>query len=97
MTARAEIDLNVRTRTGTYTGMEDITGDYDVGDVIYVVEPESGLWGNGLVTSIDHTTQLVYISLAWNTLSAPLAPEPDLMDELVRISQGPHPNPDDLS
>lgn len=72
MTARAEIDLNCRTRNGTFTGMEDITGDYEVGDIIYVVEPETGIWGNGQVTSIDEETRLVYISLAWPSLSPPL-------------------------
>jgi hypothetical protein len=43
-----------------------------VGDVVYVVEPESGLWGGALVMSLDEERRLVYLSLAWNTLSAPL-------------------------
>lgn len=67
-----EIDLNVRTPNGTYAGMEDVrNGPVEVGQVVNVIESESGLWGGALVTSIDEELRLVYLSVAWATLSPP--------------------------
>lgn len=66
---KVEIDLNVRTLSGTYAGLEDVSGPIEVGQVVFVQESESGLWGNALVTDIDYETRLVYLSLAWNTLT----------------------------
>lgn len=69
-----EIDLNVRTASGTFVGFEDCSEPVEVGDVVHVVEPESGVWGGALVTAIDEERQLVYLSLAWNQLTAPFRP-----------------------
>lgn len=69
-TPTVEIDLNVRIPNGTFAGFEDVRdGPVEVGQVVHVVEPESGLHGGALVTSIDEERQLVYLSLAWNTLT----------------------------
>jgi hypothetical protein len=72
MTTTVEIDLNVRTANGTFAGLEDCNGPVEVGDVVNVLEPESGAYGGALVTSIDHEHRLVYLSLAWNTLQFPV-------------------------
>lgn len=71
-TPTVEIDLNVRTRSGTFAGLEDVRGGpIEVGQVVHVIEPETGVFGGALVTSIDEERRLVYLSLAWNTLTAP--------------------------
>lgn len=64
-----EIDLNVRTAYGTFSGLEDCDGPVAIGDVVNVLEPESGAFGGALVTGIDEKTRIVYLSLAWNTLT----------------------------
>lgn len=68
-----DIDPNVRTGRGlTFTGIEDVHGGpIEEGQVVNVREPESGLHGGGLVTSIDHERGLVYLSIAWDTLRLP--------------------------
>jgi hypothetical protein len=68
-TTTVEIDPNVRTPEGTFSGLEDCNGPVEVGDIVNVLEPESGLFGGALVTSIDLETRLVYLSVAWNTLT----------------------------
>jgi hypothetical protein len=70
---RVEIDLNVRTARGTYSGFEHCSEPVEVFDVVHVVEPESGMCGEALVTAVDEERRLVYLALAWKTL-APLAP-----------------------
>lgn len=72
MTTTVEIDLNVCTQYGTFAGLEDCSGPVEVGDVVHVVEPESGAYGGALVTAVDHERRLVYLSLAWNTLQLPV-------------------------
>lgn len=69
MTTTVVIDSNVRTPNGTFTGMEDCDGPVSPGGVVNVVEPESGLFGGALVTAVDEEKQLVFLSVAWNTLT----------------------------
>lgn len=67
-----EIDPNVRTPEGTLAGLGDCDGPVEPGQVVNVVDSESGMFGGALVTSVDRERRLVYLSLAWNTLTLPL-------------------------
>lgn len=72
MTARIEIDLNVRVRGGlTYAGFEDASGAVAAGDHVRVYERESGLEGPGEVVEVDAATKLIYLRVEWSELSAP--------------------------
>lgn len=85
MTTTVEIDLNVRTAYGTFSGLEDCDGPVEVGDVVNVLEPESGAFGGALVTGIDEKTRIVYLSLAWNTLTIrPYSTTAAQLDDLRR-------------
>jgi len=69
MTARVEIDLNVRVQgNATYTGFEDVQGKIALGDEVVVFESESGVEGTGRVTDIDFRRQLVYLAVDWESL-----------------------------
>lgn len=68
------IDLNVRTPNGTYAGFEDANGPVEVGDVVNVVERESGMFGGALVTGVDENLRLIYLSVAWGTLTPSWTP-----------------------
>jgi hypothetical protein len=67
--ALIEIDLNVRVRGDkTYAGMEDVQGQIDVGDEVYVHESESRVIGSARVLEIDSARQLVFLSVDWASL-----------------------------
>lgn len=69
---RVEIDLNVRVRGNwTYTGLEDADGPVEVGDIVQVFEPESGLEGHGRVEEVDEARQLIYLSVDWASVREP--------------------------
>lgn len=83
---RAEIDLNVRIGRGmTFVGFEDITPAGELpepGEVIVVGESESRAMGAALVLSLDHDTELIYLSISWRSLWIP--PDADELADLVR-------------
>jgi hypothetical protein len=64
------VDRRVRTPNGTCAPLEDANGPLDPGDVVHVVETETGLLGGALVTAVDRELKFVYLSLAWDTLTA---------------------------
>lgn len=73
MTTQIEIDPNVRLGgTRTFAGFEHVRGTDGVklyvGEVVEVVEPESHLFGEGMVESIDVERRLVYLDVEWATL-----------------------------
>lgn len=69
---RVEIDLNVRVRGNwTFTGLEDADGPVEVGDIVQVFEPESGLEGHGRVEEVDEARQLIYLSVDWASVREP--------------------------
>jgi hypothetical protein len=73
MTTRIEIDPNVRLGgTRTFAGFEHVRGTDGVklyvGEVVEVVEPESRLYGKGVVESIDVERRLVYLDVEWAAL-----------------------------
>jgi hypothetical protein len=76
---RVTIDPNVRVRgNGTYAGFEDVTGPMAVGETVEVHEPESGLVGVASITEIDGSSELVYLSVDWSSLTdetPPAAPQ----------------------
>ncbi len=89
------IDPNIRVvNNETYVGFEDIReGEVpSVGEVVRVLEEESGLEGLGEVTRLDHERSLIFLSISWRGLrfvSGPKAreiPAPRLhwMRETVR-------------
>ena len=64
-----EIDLNVRIGLWvTFVGLDDCDGPVESGQVVNVVESESGIHGDGMVMDVDHDKQLVYLSVAWKAL-----------------------------
>ncbi len=67
---RVEIDLNVRCgRWQTYSGFEDITGEFPaVGDVVEVFESESGIHGTGTVLELREETETVVLQVFWSDL-----------------------------
>lgn len=73
MTTQIEIDPNVRLGgTRTFAGFEHVRGTDGVklyvGEVVEVVEPESHLYGKGMVESIDVERRLVFLDVEWATL-----------------------------
>jgi hypothetical protein len=64
------IDLNVRIgRDGTYSGFEDADGPLVVGEPVTVIEPESGISGQGRVTHLDADRRLVFLTVDWRGLT----------------------------
>jgi hypothetical protein len=69
-----KIDLNVRVRKNlTFSGLEDCSGPVAAGDLVHVVEPESGIHGDALVSEVDEELQLVYLLVPWGKLIDPEA------------------------
>lgn len=67
---RVAIDPNIRIRgNSTYAGFEDVDGPIAVGEMVEVIESESGLVGQGKVTEIDGERKLVYLSVDWASLT----------------------------
>lgn len=66
---RVAVDLNVRTRGGTYSGVEDADGPLTVGQAVTAYEAETGVEGPATVTSIDHAQRLVYLAVDWAALT----------------------------
>jgi hypothetical protein len=58
MTTTVEISRSMRTPEGAYAGLEHCDGPVESGDVVNVVEP-----------GVDHELRLVYLSVAWGTLT----------------------------
>lgn len=67
--AKAEIDGSVRTERGTFVFVEEIHGDWEVGDFIMVTERRTGRWGGAEIYAADHNC--AYLSLTWDKLSRP--------------------------
>ena len=68
---RIEIDPNVRVRGNqTYSGFEDLVngGLPRIGDTVAVIETESSLSGEGVVTDVDMSARLIYLSVDWSSL-----------------------------
>ncbi|MGO9286206.1 MAG: hypothetical protein ACLP75_25440 [Mycobacterium sp.] len=82
------IDPNVRVRGGqTFSGFEDIKGPMpQVGNRVLVREPESNLVGIGVVTRINDTDRIIYISVNWAELAPDRLPTPDELMQTLRAS-----------
>jgi len=79
-----EIDLNVRVRGNwTFTGIEDADGPVTVGDIVRVVEPESGLEGSGRVEEVDAERRLIFLSVDWASIAE--LPPALTFDDLVAL------------
>jgi hypothetical protein len=82
MTQQVMIDPNVRVAGNqTFSGFEDIlAGDLpEVGDVVVVREPESGITGSATVTRVDYTDRLIYLAVDWANLMPPIMTPDELM------------------
>lgn len=81
MSARVEIDLNVRTRRGlTPAGLEDADGVLADGDSVDVFESEDGIEGVARVVGIDQRRRLVYLDVDWASLRD-VATDPSIEDD----------------
>lgn len=68
----AIIDLNIRVRgRQTLVGIEDCDGPVAVGQLVRLLEQESGIHGFGEVTDVDREKRLVYLSVPWQDLQLP--------------------------
>lgn len=66
---RVEIDPNERMPDGLVrTGLENVLGPVVIGGLVQVFEPEARLVGWGHIKRHDEKTDLVYISVDWDSI-----------------------------
>ena len=72
---KIEFDPNIRIsskkypETNTYVGYENVPGPISVGDTVFLVESESGLYGTGLVLGYSDKKEIFYIKAYWDTFT----------------------------
>jgi hypothetical protein len=91
MATEVLIDPNVRVRGGqTYSAFRHVRGDTpQVGQEVFVREPESNLVGKAVVTDINNSDHLIYLRVDW----AALAPEQPLTPDQLMAQVAAHTPP----
>ncbi|MHA7176941.1 hypothetical protein ACX80D_09815 [Arthrobacter sp. Sr24] len=90
MTVVVTIDPNVRVNGNkTYAAFEDVRGgDAHINDHVRVQVDETDLVGNGVVSSLDWESRLVYLEVDWSSI------RPDPTDGILRPEDLPALHPD---